>query len=90
MNTFWKALLFTVIPLLVLGVISVAGIALGNNNFSIVWIVEAVLFLPAFITGIVFIAKGKRQIGAGIIGGLGFGIVILGATCFANLIVVPK
>ena len=90
MSNFWKALVFTVIPLFMLGVISTAGLALGNTNFSVVWVVDAVLFFPVFITGIVFIVIGKRQIGAGIIGGLGFGIVILGATCFANLIVAPK
>ncbi len=83
---FRKALAATAIPVVALGVIGSAGLALGAS-----WLMGGVLTISsvglfaAFVVAIVFAIRGKRQTAAGILAGIGIGIVALGATCFANM-----
>jgi hypothetical protein len=91
MSSFRKALLWTAIPTIVLSVISAAGVATtgeyifdGAAGFAIVWIVAAIYLVGAILISIICLFV-NRSIGAGILTGVGIGIVALGATCFANI-----
>jgi cytochrome bd-type quinol oxidase subunit 2 len=92
MSSFRKALLWTAIPIVVLSFISMAGVAGGPTwggtggmgVLAVVWFFAALYFVGAIIALIVYAIRRKRQIAAGILAGLGIGIVALGATCFVN------
>jgi ABC-type multidrug transport system permease subunit len=69
-----------------------AGAATAGGNifvgltgwFSIVWVVAAIYLVGAILISIIcfFI---DRSVVAGILAGVGIGIVALGVTCFANI-----
>ncbi|MFC1875600.1 hypothetical protein ACFLUX_00915 [Chloroflexota bacterium] len=80
MSSFRKALLWTAIPTVTLSIISLIG-----DPVWIVWIGAAIYILIAFVVLIFILILGDRDIAAGILAGVGIGIVTLGATCFANL-----
>ena len=46
-------------------------------------VLPGLIWLAGIITAIVFATRGKRSIAAGILAGVGIGIVAWGATCFA-------
>ncbi len=90
MSDFRKALIWTAIPLVVLGVIVAAGTALPMLRgfavgFGIIGSLGAVLVFAGLVAAVVFAIKGKRRIMAGILAGVGIGIVALGASCFASV-----
>ncbi len=90
MSDFKKALLWTAIPVGGLSIISAAGAAVIRNTntqspFTYVWFAAVACFIAAFVALIVFIVKRKNRVAAGILAGIGIGIVALGASCFANL-----
>ena len=89
MNNFWKALIATAVPIVVLSIIGTVGIWTTINsesvpNFAIAWFVGLVLWIGALITAIVFAVTGRRQLSAGIFAGVGIGFLVLGTTCFAG------
>ena len=61
------------------------------SNFQIAMLISAictvvlsVLAIPAgIVLAIIFAAQGKRQLMAGLLAGMGIGIVVLGISCFA-------
>ena len=79
-SSFRKALLWTAIPTVTLSIISLIG-----DPVWIVWIGAAIYILIAFVVTVFILILGDRDIAAGILAGVGIGIVTLGATCFANL-----
>ncbi len=83
MSDFRKAFLFTVIPIVGLSVISMVGRFLPALGY--VWFVAIAYGAAALLSCIVFAIKRKTRVVAGILAGIGIGIVSLGATCFANL-----
>lgn len=89
MSNFRKALIFITVPIVVLAIVSAVGIALEqpsylDSAFSGVWISAVALWVIGLILCCVFAIIGERQIAAGILAGLGIGIIALGITCFAN------
>ena len=82
MSDFLKGLLITAIPIVVLSVVSMAGAAVEGIYY--VWLGAIALWWIAIVTAIGYTIARKGQIAAGIVAGLGIGIVSLGATCFAN------
>jgi len=80
MSSFRKALLWTAIPTVTLSIISLIG-----DPVWLVWIGAAALIAIAFVVSILILIFGDRGIAAGILAGVGIGIVALGATCFANI-----
>jgi heme/copper-type cytochrome/quinol oxidase subunit 2 len=91
MSKFRKALLWTAIPIIVLSVAGLTGVAVGSGDegvefvFGFLWIGAVFYFLGAIIALIGFAIKHERQKMAGILAGLGISIVSLGATCFAMI-----
>jgi hypothetical protein len=88
MTDFQKALLATALPLVVLGLVSTAGIGIGGSNTglwpAVVWFAGAAIWLCATIAVVVLNAAGKQRYIAGMLAGLALGFVALFATCFAN------
>ena len=93
MSDFRKALFGTAVPIIVLGVISAGGrMAVAASDaalvaFDVLGVVAAGLLGLAILAAIGFTIARKRQIAAGILAGVGIGIVGLGVTCFAPLLV---
>jgi hypothetical protein len=90
MSDFWKGLLITAIPIVVLSVTSSAGVLVGvegslSGFLGILWAVAALMLVIAIVVAIVFTVKGRRQIASGIWAGIGIGIASLGMSCFANM-----
>ena len=88
MSDFRKALLWTAIPIIVLSTISAGGTIarVGWADFGAIAGVAAVgLWGVAILAAIGFAVARKRQVAAGILVGVGIGIIGLGATCFAAL-----
>ena len=91
MSNFRKALLWTAIPIIILSVVSMTGVAVGSGDegaefsFGFLWIGAFLYFLGAIILLIIFAIMHERQKMAGILAGLGISIVSLGATCFAMI-----
>jgi hypothetical protein len=89
MSNFRKALLWTAIPIIVLSVAGLTGVAVGSGDegveffFGLIWFGAAFYFLGAIIALIISAVRHDRQKMAGILAGLGISIVSLGATCFA-------
>ncbi len=88
MSDFWKGLLWTAIPIVVLSVISAVGaIAVSGGldpiGWGLLWLIPAFLFLVAVGRAIGYTVTGRREIAAGIWAGIGIGIVSLGLSCFA-------
>ncbi|MBI4329740.1 MAG: hypothetical protein HY673_00480 [Chloroflexi bacterium] len=83
MTDFHKALLATIIPIAGLGVLSLVGRAV--HPFFYLWFVAVGLEALAILLAIAFAIFGKSRTAAGIITGVGLGIVALSLTCFANL-----
>lgn len=101
MSDFRKAFMWTTIPIVALSLISTAGLAvmagqvagtgwggsttLGFWIFASAWAGAVACAIAAIVVLIIFGVKGERQIAAGILAGIGIGVVSLGATCFANV-----
>ena len=87
MSNFRKALMFTAIPIVVLSLISLAGIGryVFGEGVQSVWFASAALWVIAIGAAIVFSVKGKRGIAAGILAGIGIGFVAIGGICLADL-----
>ncbi|OGN89283.1 MAG: hypothetical protein A2158_01735 [Chloroflexi bacterium RBG_13_46_14] len=91
MGSFWKALLWTAIPFLILAIIGAVVTRTAESNVDDIalgwaigdWLVGGAFSLGAIVAGIVFGVRHKRRIMAGIFTGLAIGIVVLGASCFA-------
>ena len=77
MSSFRMALLSTAIPAVALSLISLAVTNL--------WLGAIFFVVAAFIASIMFLIFGYRSIAAGILTGVGIGIIAIGATCFANV-----
>jgi cation transport ATPase len=91
MSGFRKALLWTAVPIVVLSLIGMAGIAGGLYAEDILqvllgflWLGAVLYFAGAVIVLVVYAVIHKREIAAGILAGLGIGIVSLGVSCFAG------
>jgi len=87
MSGFRKALLSTAIPIAVLSLIGMTGMAGGLGGgilLGFLWWGGALYFVGALVALIVYAIIHERQVAAGILAGLGIGIVSLGATCFAG------
>jgi hypothetical protein len=90
MSNFRKALLWTALPTVLLGIISTIGLAATETNevgngFNIVWFVALGILAIEMLLGFIMLFFPKnRQIAAGIWAGIALGIVTLGVTCFAN------
>ena len=76
MSDFWKALLITAVPIVLLCLLSLVGIFF--------FISATIYFVGVFVAIIVFAVIGKRGMMAGTLVGLAIGIIALGATCFAS------
>ena len=89
MSNFRKALMLTAIPIVVLSLISLAGVGryVFGEGVQLVWFASAALWVIAIGAAIVFSIKGKREIASGILAGIGIGFVALGGTCFAALFI---
>ncbi len=85
-SDFRKALLGTVISLVIFGLICI--FLIGVLEFALISIV-ATMFVATIITAIIYMVKGKSDIAAGIFTGLGIviGLVVIigGVTCFVML-----
>jgi hypothetical protein len=77
MSGFRKTLLITAIPIAIISLVSLA--------VPVVWIFAAIIVAFALLIGIILLFTGAREIAAGILTGVGIGILVLGATCFANI-----
>jgi hypothetical protein len=91
MGDFLKALLWTAIPLIILAIVGAVVTRTGSNDeyTGLMWIVldwgvGGAFALGAIVASIVFGARHKGRITAGIFIGLAIGIIILGASCFAS------
>ena len=91
MNDFHKALLWTVIPIIILCIGSMIGVASEEGGYSgifnpiaFLWAGAVIYFIGGVNVLIISAAIHKREIASGIIVGLGIGIVSLGVSCFAN------
>ena len=80
MSSFRKALLWTAIPTVALCIISIIG-----GPVAFLWLGAAIYILIAFVVSIFILILGDRGTAAGILAGVGIGVVTLGATCFANV-----
>lgn len=83
MSDFWKALLWTAIPILVLSAISVVAAIASRGRVAFGGSIAGMLCVLALLVSIGFIIAKKRRIAAGILAGVGIGLVGLGLTCFA-------
>jgi sterol desaturase/sphingolipid hydroxylase (fatty acid hydroxylase superfamily) len=88
MSDFLKALLWTVVPIIVLSAVASGGMMAGAawGGFNAIGISAPVLWGVAILTAIGFMIARKRQIAAGIWAGVGISIIGLGVTCFAAVI----
>ncbi len=81
MNSFWKSVLATAVPLAAAVAVSMAW------SQSIVGRITAGVAgfgsLAAFVAAIVLAIVGRRQIAAGLLAGLGFGALSAVISCFA-------
>jgi hypothetical protein len=88
MSGFRKALLWTAVPIVVMSLIGMAGIASNEVNLAVLlgffWVGAVFYFVGTIIALIICAVMRKRQIVAGILAGLGIGIVSLGVTCFTG------
>ena len=89
MSIFVKSLIATAIPIAVLSLVSAAGRVvtgrgLASIPFQILLVVAGILWGIAILAAIGFAIARKRHIAAGILAGVGIGIVALGLSCFAN------
>ena len=84
---FLKGLLWTALPFVIFSLLSVFGWitsrTYGLPMAAINVVAAPVLFLAALVLGIVFAARGKKRLAAGIFSGLGIGIVAQGLSCLA-------
>jgi hypothetical protein len=91
MSDYRKALLWTAIPIVVIGLISVVdSVVRGIGGFdfydlNFVWFGAVACWFLAVLAAVGFTIAGKRQIASGIFAGVAIGILALGVTCFANL-----
>ena len=83
MSAFLKALLWTAIPILGLSAISVIAAIASSGRVAFGGSVVGMLCVLALLVSIGFIIAGKRRVAAGILAGVGIGLVGLGLTCFA-------
>ena len=91
MSDFKKAMMWTAIPIVVFSAISTGGSIANPASvaFGIVSAVAAGLWGLAILACIGFAIARKRQIAAGILAGVGIGVLALGASCFALLVTNP-
>ena len=87
MRDFRKALLWTAIPLVIVG-ISSAGAVMAGVQVGLLGGVTTALWFLAILACIGFAIAHKRQIATGILAGAGIGLVGLGLTCFAAVSVI--
>lgn len=82
---FRKAMVVTAIPFLVVSVAWVIGAKfLANTPFTAL-VGFPVLAVPAaIIVAVILAVTRRRQLAAGVLAGLGIGIVAMGASCFAS------
>lgn len=74
------------IPIVVLSLLSVAGNINGYAGLLLyLWFFGAVAWLGAVLAMIVAYVAGQPETGTGILAALAVGLLVLGATCFANL-----
>ncbi len=76
-SLFWAATLATAIPLALL----IALAMLGGN--ALLGGIAGGAAVASFLTALVLIIIGKREIASGILAGIGFGALALVTTCFA-------
>ena len=84
MKDYASAFWFTVIPIGLLSTISLAGNADSPSGF-VFWFIAAIVWVGALGGVIVSLVTGRRGVAGGIAAGLAIGLLILAATCFANL-----
>ena len=95
MSDFRKALLWTAVPMVALSLISLAGVATNPKDegaifgFGLMWLVAALWWLLASMAAIGYRIASEKQKMAGVLAGLGIGIVALSGTCFAMTAVSP-
>ena len=85
MSDFRKALLFTAIPFVVLGTVSV-GTAFAGGPSGIGIGIASMLWAAGIIVCVAFAIARQRQIALGMLAGLAIGLVGLGLTCFVPMI----
>ena len=87
MITFAKALTATAVPIVAVSIASIVGVintsGSAQNNFASVAFGAAGLWVLGILAAIGFAVARKGEVAAGILAGVGIGIVALGATCFA-------
>lgn len=81
MSSFRKALLWTAIPSMALSIIGAV--------MPLAWPRVAWASITGFIVAIVFLIRGKKQIAAGVLAGLGIGIIVFFLSCFVAVFVPP-
>ena len=72
MNEFWKAVIYSAVPIAIVGFIPVLG-----------WILDIFFILAALVVGFGVWARGQQRESVGIFAGTGIGVVFLGVSCFA-------
>jgi hypothetical protein len=85
MSDFWKGLLSTAVPLVILSIVATIGNVNSRGWASPLWAAVWIALLLAFVAAIVFAVKGKRRVSAGIFVGLAVAVVALGSSCFVLL-----
>lgn len=94
MSDFRKALIWTAVPIVVIGIISVLGGVLqrvgvpysyDSYYLRFAWFGAAACWLLAVLVATGFAIAGRRQIASGMFAGIAIGILALGVTCFANM-----
>ncbi len=89
MSDFWKGLLWTAIPIVVLSVINAAVKIITPIGQEAIWvavsisIVRLVAVACIIVASVAFWVQGKKQMTAGILAGAGIGIVAWGASDLA-------
>ncbi len=90
MTDFRKAFAWTVIPIVILSIVSTAGAGYGVSGvkfwigFYFVWYVAAVVWLAATIAMVALYAEGKRESASGVLAGVGVGVLTVGTTGLVN------
>ena len=87
MSNFRKSLMITMIPLVALSLVSIAGGVLASGWEWVVWVrfLGVFLVMVAIVAAIVFFFKGRKDIASGMLTGIGIGIVALGVSCFTPI-----
>ena len=85
-----KAFAWTVVPSVVLSIMSTAGAAVGVSGsafwrgFYVVWYGAAGVWLVATIAMVVLYARGRRESASGVLAGVEVGVLAVGTTGLAN------